>query len=156
MFFTLLVSQVIIVTSLALTALWLYLKRMRNEDASEAEDSMGNSAGISKEFLSELQQKIATLEKEKEAYLNSDSIQLLGAEKLRTEELQKINQVTEDKLKSLETRILDYEVLKDEIGQLTQYKKENEKLKLELELLQKQVSAPPNAQAAARATTAVG
>ena len=141
LFVTLLVGQVVIVTSLALTALWLYFKRLQQRESEGAEELpkvQENSAGVSQEFLSELQQKLVNLEKEKEAYLVSGSPKLLEDEKMKTEELQKLNQEASEKIKTLEMRISEYQILGQEIAQVTEYKKEIEKLKSELEAVQKQ------------------
>lgn len=137
-FLTLLISQVIIVTSLALTALWLYFKRLQRGAEEGEHDNEGSSSGVSNEFLRELQQKLVTLEKDKAEYLQSDSVQALNVEKAKTEELQKAHQGTLEKVQVLETKLLEYEVLKEEIALITQYKSENQKLKLEIEALQKQ------------------
>lgn len=140
LFLTLLISQVIIVTSLALTALWLYFKRLQRgpEEDDNENNNEGSSSGVSNEFLRELQQKLVALEKEKAEYLQSDSVQALNVEKAKGEELQKAHQGTLEKVQVLETKLLEYEILKEEIALVTQYKSENQKLKLEIEALQKQ------------------
>ncbi|MBM4304839.1 MAG: hypothetical protein FJ112_11000 [Deltaproteobacteria bacterium] len=133
-FVTLLIGQIVIVASLALTALWLYFKRIQreNEEGAELQELDQKMSGISKEFVKELERKIVVLEEERAQYLQSDSVKALEAEKTKVQELEKVGQQSLQNVQKLEAQLLEFEVLKEEIGHLTQYKNEIQQLKDEL------------------------
>ncbi|MCX6103826.1 MAG: hypothetical protein NT000_11305, partial [Proteobacteria bacterium] len=56
------------------------------------------------------------------------------------EELQKTNKETEEKIKSLEANLLEFDILKEEIGSLTQLKAENRSFKEEVVKIQEHTS----------------
>jgi len=133
-FVTLLIGQTVIVASLALTALWLYFKRIQreNEEGAELQELDQKMSGVPKEFVKELERKIVVLEEERAQYLQSDSVKALEAEKTKVQELEKVGQQSLQNVQKLEAQLLEFEVLKEEIGHLTQYKNEIQQLKDEL------------------------
>ncbi len=113
-FVTVLLIQVVIVASLALTALWLYFKRFQNVD-----------------------------EEIEESTQHSELLVSLNAAQQKTEELQKINRESLEKIQTLEAKLSqyevlksEYEVLKEETKDLTQFKEENIRLKEKLTALE--------------------
>lgn len=151
MFLVLLGAQVIIVASLAMTALWLYFKRLKasvvEEAGLEAESSddpvsqpLAEVNEIHLSLIRDLESKIAGLEKEKLELTSSSSSQDLEAEKQKTQELKKLNEEIVQKAQGLESKLLEYEVIKDEIGLLSTVKTENQKLKETVSELESQIS----------------
>jgi len=151
MFLLLLGAQIIIVSSLAITALWLYFKRLKNKVITETGLEEEPSPSIAGQTLDEindvhlamirdLEAKVAALDKEKLDMMNSASYQQLEAEKQKTEQLKKLNDEVVQKIQGLETRLLEYEVIKDEIGLFSQVKAENEKLKETIAEMEKRMS----------------
>ena len=118
---TVLLIQVVIVASLALTALWLYFKRFQNVD-----------------------------EEIEESTQHSELLVSLNAAQQKTEELQKINRESLERIQTLEAKLSqyevlksEYEVLKEETKDLTQFKEENIQLKEKLTALESEVMKNP-------------
>lgn len=151
MFLLLLGAQIIIVSSLAITALWLYFKRLKNQVIIETGLEENASPSIAGQTLDEinnvhlamirdLEAKVVALDKEKLEIMNSVSYQELEAERQKTEQLKKLNDEVVQKIQGLEIKLLEYEVIKDEIGLVSQVKAENAKLKETISEMEKRMS----------------
>lgn len=152
-FLLLLGAQVIVVASLAVTALWLYFKRVRNQAIAEAgleeesadklpetSESLNSVNEVHLALIRDLEAKVSVLEKEKIEMASEPKEQILEEEKRKNLELTKINQQTSEKIKEMEGKLLEYEVIKHEIGLLAQVKLENEKLKSTVSELEQNLS----------------
>ena len=153
LFFILLFTQVIIVSTLALSGLWLYFKRLKNlasEEESTNESSVeGNAELIAAthtaketylELIRNLEDKVAKLELEKKELSASDALQELRAEKEKTAELQRVSDEVKGKVQELESKLVEYEILKEEIGELSAIKEENRTLKEDLTRLNEKIA----------------
>lgn len=162
MFFVLLFTQVLIVSSLALTGLWLYFKRLKNSTSDEQVPNEGSAellaaANTAKEtyleIIKNLEVKVTSLEVEANELRATDAMQQLNVEKGKTAELQKINDEVRGKIQELELKLLEYEVLRDEIGQISGIKAENIKLKEEASLLNEKLANLKNSNPSAQVET---
>jgi DNA repair exonuclease SbcCD ATPase subunit len=153
LFFILLFTQVTIVSTLALSGLWLYFKRLKNsayeEEATNESSVEGNAELIAAtntaketylELIRNLEDKVAKLELEKKELSGSDALQELRAEKEKTAELQRVSDEVKGKVQELESKLLEYEILKEEIGELSAIKEENRTLKEDLTRLNEKIA----------------
>ncbi len=150
LFFTLLGTEVLIVSTLSLTALWLYFKRLKNtvieEAGLQAEENFSSVESLNEinevhlALIRDLEAKISALELEKIEFMSSDSYKNLEKEKKKIEELKILNQETTEKVQGLENKLLEYEVIKDEIALISQVKIENQNLKEAVSNLEAQIS----------------
>ena len=153
-FLLLLGAQVIIVASLAVTALWLYFKRLKNQAVIEVglEDDETQSSNVTTEpfdkikevhlaLIRDLESKVVILEKEKLEMLNRPTEQNIDEEKRKNEELKKVNEQISERAREMESKLQEYDVIKHEIGLMAQIKTENEKLKQTLSELENKLAA---------------
>lgn len=117
----LLIAQIILVTLLFLGMLAVSIRRLKNGGnlASDGAEVGGGGADMA-EFLA-LQEKLAQFEIE------------ISRGKLLADE----NKLLREKVRYLESKLLEYEILQEEIGTLSALKLENENLKQELNGIQK-------------------
>ncbi len=95
-------------------------------------DPLNKLSEVHLDLIKDLEAKVSNLEAEKK--------NLFGPEKIKMEELQKTNKETEEKIKSLEANLLEFDILKEEIGSLTQLKAENRSFKEEVVKIQEHTS----------------
>lgn len=134
----LLIFQILVVSGLLLGLLWLLVQRTReaHEEVAGQTSVVANAvAAPPPAELAVLQARIVELEAENTLLKNAQT---------DTQDLK-------DKVKYLESKLLEYEILQEEIGTLTALKLENEHLKQELSHLQ----IKKDAAAAAAAVPAV-
>lgn len=126
-----LIFQIVVVTVLFLTLLGLVVRRLRTVQAQEeiAEGIVSTIDPATLADLEALREKINALQAENEAS------RALGDE----------NKTLIEKVRYLESKLLEYEILQEEIGTLSALKIENEKLKSEL--AQKTAQRKPEPQA---------
>ena len=115
----LLIFQIIVVSSLCVLLAAMILRRMRSETLPISGAVAKGAAGTSVE-LTELQIKYKVLETENT--------------KLQTGKTDSV--ALQEKVKFLESKLLEYEILQEEIGALSSLKVENEKLRKEFTELQ--------------------
>ncbi len=124
----LLIFQILVVSSLFVMLMVMIIRRIRMEAADGpalgAMPAILNTAtGISQEEYDALKAQLAALEEDRK-----------NLERLRAD-----NTSLLEKIKFLEGKLLEYEILQEEIGSLSNLKVENEKLKKELLGLQKDI-----------------
>jgi len=117
----LLITQVLVVSGLMLALLWIVVRRTRESYADMPTIAVDVAADlelakVQKKELEELQLKIVALEESK---VSTDA---LGDE----------NRVLNEKLRYLESKLLEYEILQEEIGTLSMLKEENEHLRRQI------------------------
>lgn len=119
----LLIFQIMVVSGLMLALLRIMYLRMKKVAENEAEivSTLAPVEGLSPAVEKELRDKIAKLE--------ADNNQLSTSNK--------DNSSLVDKIKYLESKLLEYEILQEEITTLTNLKNENESLKAQILELQK-------------------
>lgn len=129
----LLIFQIVVVSSLFLLLISMLLRRLKSEalhfssPAAQASVEVAGAAVSTSADVEEWKSKCGALE----------------------EELQKVTKFKEDhtalleKVKFLESKLLEYEILQEEIGSLSNLKTENEKLKKELLQVQKETDKVP-------------
>ncbi len=122
----LLIFQIVIVTTLLLFLLWLIARRLRETGVPETGGGGGTTVVQDQTIVKlsrEQAQKIEALERQV-AELDQGSANLVQA----TEK----SKASEDKVKYLEQKLLEYEILQEEISTLSVLKIENEKLKAQV------------------------
>lgn len=118
----LLVFQIVIVTVLLLFLLWLIARRLREVPAPEPagvavpDESMIRLSREQATKIEALENQVAELDK-------GGATLVQAAEK---------NKALEDKVRYLEQKLLEYEILQEEISSLSLLKVENEKLKAQV------------------------
>jgi cell division protein FtsX len=123
----LLIFQILMVSGLMLALLRIMYMRMKkvSETESDIVSAVSSAApiveGLSPAAEKELRDKITKLEADNSTLANSN----------------KDNSSLVDKIKYLESKLLEYEILQEEITTLTNLKNENETLKAQLLELQK-------------------
>lgn len=118
----LLIFQIIIVVALVFSLLALIVRRMRGEQMAGA--SAGGEASAFDAELDALSKAQAEKIRELEAQVNE-----MGDSSDVVNKLKEQNDQYSEKVKYLEQKLLEYEILQEEIGTLSQLKVENEKLK---------------------------
>lgn len=139
----LLVFQIIVVASLMLGLIWLVVRRIRDRGGEEIEKAPVISAPNTEmlELASRQKEKIRALEGELER-LNETGTDV--------KDLSKKNDGLQEKVKFLEQKLMEYEILQEEIGALSYLKIENQKLKEQI-LGRQAKGQEPIAQAATEA-----
>ncbi len=119
----LLITQIVIVTGLFLGLLWLVVQRARRGSMPLPDGTLAPSAGSPVDLteLLQLREKLAQLE------ADNNKNRVLADE----------NKTLREKVRYLESKLLEYEILQEEIGTLSALKLENEKLKEEIVTLRK-------------------
>ena len=107
-----LIFQILLVTALFLGVLYLWVQRIFAANAEEAETSTGISADALAE-LEGLREKVGELQ----------------ALQDQPNPLEKETKALKEKVRYLESKLLEYEILQEEIGTLSALKLENEQLK---------------------------
>lgn len=131
----LLIFQILVVTSLFVAFLWMMAQRTKSENYSFAAPAEGPTVtSVSAVTPSEYQQL-----KEKCLKLEEENTKMLSLK----EEYEGLLQKT----KFLESKLLEYEILQEEIGTLGSLKVENETLKGELQTLQREIAGSKGKQA---------
>lgn len=133
----LLIFQVVLVTGLMLAALWLIVRRMRTQELA----GFATPGGPGPQLVS--QREAAAFpdpELEKLAEKQTEKIQALEKElallEQSTSELKEGSDKTEklrEKIRYLEQKLLEYEILQEEISSLSHLKSENARLRTQLE-----------------------
>lgn len=114
-----LIFQIVVVTLLFLTLLALVIRRLRRSQVDE-ESAVGEGSYLDANAVAELgalKEKIASLQSDPE-----------GVKAIHDE-----NKTLSEKIRFLESKLLEYEILQEEIGTLSALKIENEKLRSELQ-----------------------
>jgi hypothetical protein len=147
-FFLVLIVQVLIVAGLSLTALWLYFKRLKENATQEADlaalggslmsqEAQATSVPLSSPDISRALPETAPPTLVSDSH-STQAPGVIGNES-NLSELEKINLENIEKIKGLELKLLEFEVLKDEIGQISKLKAENASLKAETQQLKAQM-----------------
>lgn len=129
-----LIFQIIVVTGLFVFFLWMMAQRSKSAYLGNTIDAGAVAAGAAASGVTpsewqQLKEKCAKLEEE-----NAKATAL-------KEEYEGLLQ----KVKFLESKLLEYEILQEEIGTLSSLKVENEKLKSELQVLQREIASSKGA-----------
>lgn len=121
----LLIFQIVIVASLVLSLIWLIARRTREAYVSGGTMAVAPlvAPSVSSVLSEDTLARIAELEG-KLAALNEENFQLKGAAG--------DGKTLREKVKYLESKLLEYEILQEEIGTLGALKRENETLKSQL------------------------
>ena len=136
---SLLIGQILVVSSLALMTIWLLVKRARFGPPAGLEFAGAKFVGISSTIVASpatesnvVDQSALVLELEQRcAHLIAENQSFAGIKAEYT--------ALQEKIKFLESKLLEYEILQEEIGTLSMLKLENEKLKKEISKLQEEV-----------------
>lgn len=126
----LLIFQILVVTGLFVFFLWMMAQRTKNAYYAMSPSVDGTapgpavSSGITPSEYQQLKEKCAHLE----------------AENAKANALKEEYEGLLQKVKFLESKLLEYEILQEEIGTLSSLKVENEKLKGELQVLQREIA----------------
>ncbi len=135
----LLIFQILLVASLALVALSLIVRRLKFSLAGAGEIPTASLAEVA-EVRSQMEgfriERDALIEKISGLESSKDEAATAGP-------LAEQNRGLNEKVKFLESKLLEYEILQEEIGALSVIKVENEKLKKRVYELEKPGSAPP-------------
>ncbi len=129
----LLVLEILVVTTLFLTFLWMLVRRVK--EAGNTMDTVLPMAAPGPEArtftqensLAEMNDAQRTLQE-----LKTQVTALDTPEAAPSDELSKLNDELRDKVKYLESKLLEYEILQEEIGTLSTLKAENEDLRQQL------------------------
>lgn len=129
----LLIFQIGIIGVLTLMLLWLIVKRTKNQVLAGAGGALHQSASAPVDVTSmaeyqALQAKLAGYEAERSSFVS----------------MKNDYDALQQKVKFLESKLLEYEILQEEIGTLSSLKVENEKLKKEIVTLQGEVTVRQN------------
>jgi DNA repair exonuclease SbcCD ATPase subunit len=141
----LLIFQVILVASLTMVLLALIVRRIKFA-AVGISDDFSSDLDVARRRITELEQEIQTLGSTTGPVASTDEIK----------ELMEAKRSQSEKIKYLESKLLEYEILQEEISTLVALKNENEKLKETMVKLQKQMEGGsdnvPAGQSATRTT----
>ncbi len=144
----LLILQVLIVAGLLLSLIYLIMLRMRQPLAAEAVAAVTAAPQVVARTPSMDSGPVQAV-----AASAADAQQLV-AERDRARGLEQEAASMRDKVRYLESKLLEYEILQEEIGALSALKLENEKMRQELlTIKQSPASAPPPTPAPAVAET---
>lgn len=157
----LLIFQILVVTALFLTLLWLIVKRTRDGalyagaeafDSTQMTATLGAPAAAAAYAANAAQAAAGEATSANAAEQPAASAaSAVDHEKLRKSE--EDNNALAEKVKFLESKLLEYEILQEEIGALGALKTENERLKQRLVALEQGGGAVPAAPSAEAATS---
>ena len=108
--------------------------------SEEDADSGESSGGVSSEKLAQMEKEVLLKDKEIAELHKQITQGVSGQEDVEDNSAELMSKIDE-----LEARLLEYEIIEDDIADLSLYKAENEKLKSELESLQAKGGAPVEA-----------
>ena len=117
----LLVFQIAVVTVLLLTLILLIARRIRYAEVAATPEHRENVASEAALQISEEQMKEIEALREKISEMERDNADVV--------QIKEKNKAYAEKVKYLEQRLLEYEILQEEIGTLSHLKTENENLK---------------------------
>ncbi|MBI3294005.1 MAG: hypothetical protein HYZ71_04670 [Deltaproteobacteria bacterium] len=132
----LLIFEILLVAGLSLIALSLLVRRIKGRSQPEE-----TAPGVSLDEVNTLREQIRSLETTK-AELEKAKSEAPDAPETDAK-LVEVNRTLTDKVKYLEAKLLEYEILQEEIGSLSTLKVENEKLRETLVALQKAQAEEP-------------
>lgn len=133
----LLIGQIFLVSGLMLYLLGMMARRIKTLSGADSSAPLATVTNISSAVdpgvEKELREKISKLEAE------NSQLQAGGGGAAKDQN------ALVDKIKYLESKLLEYEILQEEIGQLSNLKNENESLRTKLQDLETQSKNPPKA-----------
>ncbi len=138
----LLIFEIVVVSLLFLTFLWMLVRRIREAEATdEVELSPSPRIETAQPQPTVPAAVAAVVEANKTLQDLKTQITVLEEEPGKADSLNHLNEELREKVRYLESKLLEYEILQEEIGTLSTLKAQNEELRQQLVLSGK---TPPN------------